>query len=255
MKKHLCTCFAVPYSGMTTTTLQATHRGTCQACGRAQAHYKGFIAKHGYTVQWGYFHGVCRGAEALPLEQDKSITEATIKYLLEVHAPQADKLAADLRSGAVEPQFYNSEYDRVKCKTVKTACTRAELRFQCYETQDKVAEQQIAAAVFNAEGDARHARSHAAMLEKLIAARHGQPLMPISTRTELAVGDRVNRGNAKKPDLREVVAIEYRRCTGCGPYMNGKSMLHAILKAPSGATYAVPTRSIRQASIVKGGAQ
>jgi hypothetical protein len=237
-----------------TTTLQATHRGTCQACGRAQAYYKGAIAKHGYTVQWGYFHGVCRGAEALPLEQDKSITEATIKYLLETHAPQADKLAADLRSGAVEPQFYNSEYDRVKCKTVKTACTRAELKFQCYETQDAVAERQIAAAVLNAEGDARHARSHAAMLEKLIAARHGQPLMPIIGKRQLAVGDRVNRGSAKKPVITEVIELRYQRASGCGPYMNGQHLLHAVLKYDNGNTYAVPVRRIRTSSIVEGGA-
>lgn len=235
-----------------TTTLKATHRGTCQACGRAQANFKGFIAKHGYTVDWGYFNGVCGGAERLPLEQDKTYALHIIDVMRNEVAPANDQRAADLRSGAVEPDWFkrvlNVPHVYGAGKYSDVPCTRAEIA-------DNVAEQQVRNAAYECERHAANARSHANSLEKLIAARHGQPLMPISTRTELAVGDRVNRGNAKKPDLREVVAIEYRRCTGCGPYMNGKSMLHAILKAPSGATYAVPTRSIRQAAIVKGGAQ
>lgn len=212
----------------------------------------GFIAKHGYTVDWGFFNGVCCGAERLPLEQDATFTNSIINDLRNVVAPKADRLAAELRAGTVEPQWFKRVLNVPRVfgagKYSDVECTRTEL-------DDASAAQQVANAAYKAEGNAANARSHANMLEKLIVARHGQPLMPISTRTELAVGDRVNRGNAKKPDLREVVAIEYRRCTGCGPYMNGKSMLHAILKAPSGATYAVPTRSIRQASIVKGGAQ
>ncbi len=57
-----------------------THRGHCQACGRVQAvdTTNNLLAKHGYTVDFGYFDGVCTGSEIKPLEVDKSFTEATI---------------------------------------------------------------------------------------------------------------------------------------------------------------------------------
>jgi hypothetical protein len=235
-------------------TTKATHRGTCQVCGRAQAHFKGKIAKHGYTVQWGFFNGVCRGAEELPLEQDKTITEATIVHLLNEYAPAADKLAADLRSGAVEPQFYNTHYDRIKCKNVRTSCKRSELRFECYETQETVAERQIRAAIAHAESDARHARSHVEVLKSMIESRHGQPLMPINDR-KLQAGDRVQMFGKKDGIICEVVKLDYAIARGCGPYMNGRSILHAFLKRPDGSIFQYPAQSIRRSAIIEGGAQ
>jgi len=57
-----------------------THRGHCQACGRVQAvdTANNLLSKHGYTVDFGYFDGVCTGSDRQPLEVDKSFTEATI---------------------------------------------------------------------------------------------------------------------------------------------------------------------------------
>mgnify|MGYP003136073953 CR=1 FL=1 len=57
-----------------------THRGHCQACGRVQAvdTANNLLAKHGYTVDFGYFDGVCTGSDRKPLEVDKSFSEATI---------------------------------------------------------------------------------------------------------------------------------------------------------------------------------
>ena len=60
-----------------------THRGHCQACGRVQAvdTTNNLLAKHGYTVDFGYFNGVCTGSDRKPLEIDKSFTEQTIVEL------------------------------------------------------------------------------------------------------------------------------------------------------------------------------
>lgn len=60
-----------------------THRGHCQACGRVQAvdTANNLLAKHGYTVDFGYFNGVCTGSDRQPLEVDKSFTEQTIVEL------------------------------------------------------------------------------------------------------------------------------------------------------------------------------
>lgn len=43
----------------TSTDRTATHNGTCQACGRQHAVNvkSGKLAKHGYTVDWGFFNG------------------------------------------------------------------------------------------------------------------------------------------------------------------------------------------------------
>ena len=62
-----------------------THRGHCQTCGRVQAvdTANNLLAKHGYTVDFGYFDGVCRGSDRQPLEVDKSYAEATIVRLSE----------------------------------------------------------------------------------------------------------------------------------------------------------------------------
>jgi hypothetical protein len=241
VKKHLRTCLQRLSSGMTTTTLKATHRGTCQVCGRAQAHFKGTIAKHGYTVDWGFFNGVCRGAEAMPLEQEKTITERIIAELRNDVAPRADKLANDLRFGHVLPRYTR----RVRGELV--TCEPAAL--MPWEI-DQCLRRDIA----NACSEARAARSHADMLEKLIASRHGQPLMPIVLHKELKAGMHVQLGG-KKGVLCECIELTRQVARGCGPYMNGRLLPHAMLRRPDGRIVAVPTQTIRQAAIVEGGAQ
>lgn len=53
--------------------MKATHNGTCQACGRSQAvKANGNLAKHGYTVDYGYFSGTCSGSDRKPLELETS---------------------------------------------------------------------------------------------------------------------------------------------------------------------------------------
>ena len=69
---------------------KATHKGTCQVCGRLQKLPAGSLSKHGYTVEWGYFSGVCPGAHELPLEQDRSVLD---RIMVELEA-EADCLEA-----------------------------------------------------------------------------------------------------------------------------------------------------------------
>ena len=58
---------------------QATHKGECQICGRTQKLPGGRMAKHGYTVSWGFFNGTCQGSAALPFEQDCSLVAEAIR--------------------------------------------------------------------------------------------------------------------------------------------------------------------------------
>ena len=224
--------------------MKHTHRGTCQACGRIQAvnTAHGRIAKHGYTVDWGYFHGICQGSDAHPLEVDKTMTEAIINVLRENEAPRYDKRAADLRSGAVEPKWYKGAYKAGKYEEI--VVPREELL--SWE-QDQI----LRGAIWNAERSAKAARQHADMLEGLIKARHAMPLIPVvNERKQLAVGSRVQIGG-QKGVVCEVVEINDKVCSGCGPYLNGQTLPHAFLKRPDGRITAVPCRSIRQSAILE----
>lgn len=58
--------------------MSATHIGTCQCCGRSQKLPNGRLSKHGYTVQWGFFSGTCRGAHELPYEQSCGLIQRFI---------------------------------------------------------------------------------------------------------------------------------------------------------------------------------
>ncbi len=58
--------------------MKATHNGECQICGAKQALPGGRLSKHGYTVKWGFFSGVCHGAGELPFEQSKDAIAAVI---------------------------------------------------------------------------------------------------------------------------------------------------------------------------------
>lgn len=57
----------------TTTARKATHRGHCQLCGSLQKLPKGVLSLHGYTINHGFFSGVCAGAKALPFEQSMAL--------------------------------------------------------------------------------------------------------------------------------------------------------------------------------------
>ena len=80
-----------------------THRGHCQSCGRTQAVdvKHNFIAKHGYTVDFGFFNNTCTASNALPLEMDKSITEQTIVSLTDYVNHQSSYLEG-LEAGKVK---------------------------------------------------------------------------------------------------------------------------------------------------------
>tara|TARA_R110002072_G_C7796032_1_gene521283 strand:+ start:33 stop:875 length:843 start_codon:yes stop_codon:yes gene_type:complete len=71
-----------------------THKGHCQACGRLHAvdNETNKLAQHGYTVDWGFFNGVCNGADHLPIQIDKSLAEKTIVNATKYVAKKTDLL-------------------------------------------------------------------------------------------------------------------------------------------------------------------
>jgi len=59
-------------------TTKAVYFGTCQICGALQKLPKGRLSKHGYTKEWGFFNGMCAGAENKPFELSKDLIEGII---------------------------------------------------------------------------------------------------------------------------------------------------------------------------------
>lgn len=57
---------------------KATHTGTCQICGATQKLPNGALSKHGYTVDYGWFNGVCSGAHGKPFEESTDLIEEVI---------------------------------------------------------------------------------------------------------------------------------------------------------------------------------
>lgn len=57
----------------------ATHMGTCQCCGAQQKLPKGVLSQHGYTVDYGFFNGVCQGAGHAPFEENCDLAKRMLK--------------------------------------------------------------------------------------------------------------------------------------------------------------------------------
>lgn len=156
---------------------KATHNGTCQVCGNVQAH-NGSMAKHGYTVDWGFFNGVCRGSDRPALELDKSIAEQTI---LDCNAEAARLEALTLDDIKLVPirvrvQAGVSRTEMVTAEEFDSKKDRFERR-----TFTEVAESQLKYAI---PQQVKGLRQHVEHMISLIASRHGQPLAPRAVEKE-----------------------------------------------------------------------
>ena len=80
----------------------ATHVGHCQVCGNEQKLPGGKLAKHGYSVQWGFFSGVCQGSGHDPFEVSKDRIDAAIQRAL-VESGELEDRAIALDRPATEP--------------------------------------------------------------------------------------------------------------------------------------------------------
>jgi hypothetical protein len=60
--------------------MKATHKGTCQVCGRQQMLPNDRLSKHGYTVEFGWFEGTCQGAGHLPYELSCDLVKESVVW-------------------------------------------------------------------------------------------------------------------------------------------------------------------------------
>lgn len=102
---------------------KATHNGTCQACGRQQAvnNKTGLLAKHGYTVDYGYFSGTCGGSDRKPLEAETDFNVATVAAVRHWADDQDSKAAGNIETVNVDTRIRTGRY---QSKTVTTTHTK-----------------------------------------------------------------------------------------------------------------------------------
>lgn len=156
---------------------KATHNGHCQVCGRTQAvnSKTGRLAKHGYTVDWGFFNGVCHGSGNLPLEVDTTVTKTTIEKLTK----ESDRLLALTVSDINEVII--SVYDKNRGKSIPTKFNRESFdKWKAdngmrvlYTTWESSQENTLRCY----KSQAKQLVLHKIFLEDLITTVHGQQLI------------------------------------------------------------------------------
>jgi hypothetical protein len=96
--------------------MKATHSGECQLCGRVQKIPNGVLSKHGYTIEWNMFDGICFGAKHLPFEQDISLIDDAIKMAqrtVDRLEQQIDKISKDATKVYINNYYgYNTHPNR-----------------------------------------------------------------------------------------------------------------------------------------------
>jgi len=223
---------------------KATHVGTCQVCGSSQMLPAGVLSKHGYTVDGGFFNGVCPGAGHAPLEQERALADEVAADLLRQSAELAAK-RDDVYAGKRFPRFARNG---LSCLDRKNRWTEIEVPYADAPARYQADAVRILAA--NLDNGSRQAASISAAITKRAEQTTGiKPLTPRAdeaARKQVAVGSRVKIYGKSV----EVVAIETRTVWGIGPHINGQSLPHAIyVRASDGKRCAYPVRLIRQAAI------
>lgn len=208
-------------------------RGICQCCGREQAVVNGNMSKHGYTVEQGWFQGVCSGEHYAPMNVSR---EQTDKIVAAVRAEVVEILARveDLKAGKIVPtEVKTDRMDPTTRKAVVIAWADAS------EYQRKQAVQR---AIWNNEGRARQGEQFADYLEKKADQVFGTDLKEVKMdgKPQIEVGSKVKVNGT----IRVVTKIGYAVARGVGPSLNGKSIEHVWFEY-NGNEYKAPKRFAR----------
>lgn len=150
---------------------KATHNGTCQCCGRVQALTPNGIAKHGYTTEYGFFNGTCRGSDNQPLELDTALNVATVAGLREWAADRKAEAEGDITEVPVTVRELRRDGSRRE-RTVMMDRVAFEAKHPAYtKFDDAVARRRVTLARM-----AEQAVAQARELADLATLVHGNPL-------------------------------------------------------------------------------
>lgn len=145
-------------------------RGICQCCGREQAVVSGRMSKHGYTVEHGWFSGVCSGRNYAPMQVDRSHADRTIKAIRD----DADDLI--VKGTAYECYEIDPKVVDTHRRDPKTRQPITIPWADAEPWQQERARRDLVMKLFHR---ARQGRAIANDLEKLANTYHGQPLKEV----------------------------------------------------------------------------
>lgn len=157
-------------------------RGNCQCCGRDQAVMNGVMAQHGYTVENGWYQGVCNGHHFAPVQKDREEVDHNAALILK-QADELDAKAAALEAGNVPPNMM-VRYTFGMEKPAMVA-------FETVLDYDKAAV--LKGVVYTIQNRAKAGRDFVKMMAALADKVHGQRLRkvaPALKTTPINPGDR-----------------------------------------------------------------
>jgi hypothetical protein len=219
-----------------------THRGHCQKCLRVHAIdvHTGLVAKHGYTVDGGYFNGECYGSGELSLHVSRELTDRIIVLCAEDDAAYT-KRAEALKAGTITPETARNGETRKVVKQTRRGSynTYEDVMVPFAEAPANYQRDAVRIAVHAAENIARQARDHRKMMIEW-AAKIYDAKVPAYRNEDLEsglkVGDVVRIGGKTKKGFDATVeAIEDRDYQTFG-YRRGRqtiSIPHARITRPA----------------------
>lgn len=217
-----------------------THRGHCQLCASVQAidMRTGVIAKHGYTVEHGYFQGECPGSGLLSLHTERSKCDAEIKRSRET-AASCRETAAKYKAGTLFPAYaWNGEYHDEPDPRRPGKTRKAETMVDFGVAPKYYQEQRVRECIYAVEARAQQCERYADTMTKWAAeifdgkvpAYRVEQLEPKGWK----IGDTIRIGGRKGYDV-TIEAIEDRPYRTNGFSRGSSSVMtpHALVTHPA----------------------
>jgi len=203
-------------------------RGNCQCCGNDQAVVSGYASKHGYTVNNGWFNGVCSGQNYEPIQVSRVQADRVVESV-RLSVAQLEKELAAVEAGTLTPKSAVTGYGK----------NRNAIPFEIGTLKQK--EDAVFFLKHGLTHRIRDGKDFANHLEQVANKYHGQPLSEIKLdEVGVTVGSIVKvYGSAVT-----VTKIEYRVARGVGSSVNGQHILHVVFER-DGKEFAYPKRFAR----------
>lgn len=166
-------------------------RGNCPCCGRDQAVLaSGVMSKHGYTVDHGWFNGVCSGDRYAPMQKARTVTDGIIAQV-RADVVKLNQQAADLEAGKIFPA------------TCKVSHMRNAEPVPFKDAPEWAQRDAVRTAMYQAQNRARAGESFANQMEALVNQVHGQPLRVV----EVEEGPAPIRSGEQRKSARGVLTV------------------------------------------------
>lgn len=183
---------------MTTTSVQL--RGNCPCCGKEQAVTKGGMSKHGYTVDNGWFQGICSGEGRKPMQVERTVTE---------------QIVADVRAQLeeLEATLVKIEAGEILPKTITRGSYKNEVAVPYAEGEEWEKSEARRKLEWNTRLRIRAGHDFADGLESILNRVHGTALIEVEKKapaTPICKGEkRINNGRTLTARYQQGARVYY----------------------------------------------